>query len=197
MFNRIKKLRKELKNLETFEPYETDAKGRRVIRLNINDDDYFLSQLSVQDVPCIDDDVAYLLNFYLKNMSVDGDEKLVFKISGNNITEEDKVVYKRAIRNYYREEFLDVQQDLKENGGRTFWFAVVGVVLLASCFVLDAIGAHKFFSELVNICSWVFIWETVDNLFMERPGLRVKQLQNIKILEADIEFEDSKDSKKV
>lgn len=189
MFKRIKKLRKEIKNLETFEPYETDEKGRRVIRLHINDDDYFLSQLSVQGVPCVDDDVAYLLNFYLKNMSVDGDEKLVFKISGNNITEEDEKVYKKAIRNYYREEFLDVQQDLEENGRRTWWFAAVGIALLVGWFFLDKIGVPVLFSELVNICSWVFIWETVDNLFMERPGLRVKQLQNIKILEADIEFE--------
>lgn len=191
MFNRIKKLRKEIKKLESFEPYETDEKGRRVIRLHINDDDYFLSQLSVQGVPCVDDDVAYLLNFYLKNMSVDGDEKLVFKISGNNITEEDKGIYKKAIRNYYREEFLDVQQDLAENGRRTFWFAVLGVALLVGWFFMDKFGLPAIFSELVNICSWVFVWETVDNLFMERPGLRVKQLQNIKILEADIEFESS------
>lgn len=194
MFNRIKKLRKELKTLETFEPYETDEQGRRVIRLHINDDDYFLSQLSVQGVPCVDDDVAYLLNFYLKNMSIDGDEKLVFKITGNNITEEDKKVYKKAIRNYYREEFLDVQQDLKENAGRTLWFFVLGLVLLGAWYVLDMFGIPKIIPELINICSWVFIWETVDNLFMERPGLRIKQLQNIKILEADIEFENPKQS---
>lgn len=194
MFNRIKKLRREIKKLETFEPYETDEQGRRVIRLHINDDDYFLSQLSVQGIPCIDDDVAYLLNFYLKNMSIDGDEKLVFKISGNNITEEDKKIYKKAIRNYYREEFLDVQQDLKDNAGRTIWFTILGLSLLGLWFLLDNMGIPKIVTELVSICSCVLIWETVDNLFMGRPDLRVKQLQNIKILEADIEFESQQQS---
>lgn len=189
LFNRIKKLRKEIKRLESFEPYETDDSGRRVIRLHINDDDYFLSQLSVQGVPCIDDDVAYLLNFYLKNMSVDGDEKLVFKITGNTITEEDHVVYRKAIRNYYREEFLDVQQDLQDNRKRTIWFIFIGIALLMGWYVLSLLKIPAIFAEVLNITSWVFLWEAVDLMFLKAPELRVKQLQNIKILDAAIEFE--------
>jgi len=190
MFKKRKKLRKEITKLESFEPYETDDKGRRVIRLHINDDDYFLSQLSVQGVPCIDDDVAYLLNFYLKNMSVEGDEKLVFKITGDSILEEDHEVYKKAIRNYYREEFLDVQEDLKYNGRKSALFITTGVVLLfVWSFLKQVAGLPNIITELVSTTSCVFVWETVDNLFMKRPELRVKQLQNIKILEADIEFD--------
>ena len=80
MFSRSRRLRELSRRLETFEPYETTESGDRLIRLHVNDVDYFLSPLSVDGVPCISDDTAFLLNYYLKNMSADSDEKLFFEL---------------------------------------------------------------------------------------------------------------------
>ena len=92
MFKRIRKIYELSKKLESFEPYETNSSGDRLIRLHVNDLDYFLSPLSVDGVPVISDETAYLLNFYLKNMSIDGDEKLCFEVTAPDITENEQSI---------------------------------------------------------------------------------------------------------
>ena len=133
LFNRIRKIKKLSKKLESFEPYETNEKGDRLIRLHVNDLDYFLSPLSIDGVPAISDETAYSLNFYLKNMSVDGDEKLCFEITGHNITENERIIYEKAIKNYYREEFIDVQMKFKENTKKTITMLIVGLFISTFC----------------------------------------------------------------
>lgn len=191
MFNRVKKLRALSRKLEAFEPYETDEKGQRVIRLHVNDSDSFLSPLSVEGVPVISDETAYLLNFYFKNMSVDSDEKLNFHISGWDFSPLEKEIYKKAVRNYYKEDFIDVQLQFKENTRNSIWMIIVGLLIMGVLiFARIGLGLHEVLVETVNIVSWVFLWGAVELLFIQRPELRKRQIQNLKILEADFSFQE-------
>lgn len=185
MFNKIRRIKKLSRRLEKFEPYEIDEEGNRLIRLHVHDDDYFLSPMSVEGVPCINDETAYLLNFYLKNMSVDSDEKLHFLIKGHHLTEDDKALYKKAIKNYYKEEFIDVQDQLKRNSINTISMLAIGIGVLLVKFLIG----QRIIAEAIDICAWVFMWEAVDQFFLRRPELRIKQIQNLKVLEAKIDFE--------
>lgn len=189
MFDRTRKILKLSEKLEKFEPYETDSEGNRLIRLHVHDDDYFLSPMSVEGVSCISDETAHLLNFYLKNMAVDSDEKLHFLIKGKNLTEKDMALYTKAIKNYYKEEFIDVQDQMKRNIRNTIFMLFAGLgVLVLKFFIVKNIGAYL--GEVFDISAWVFIWESVDLFFLRRPELRIKQIQNLKVLEANIDFED-------
>lgn len=191
MFSRSRRLRELSRRLETFEPYETTESGDRLIRLHVNDVDYFLSPLSVDGVPCISDDTAFLLNYYLKNMSADSDEKLFFEITGNSLSPGEKKLYTKAIKNYYREEFLDIQEQLKQNRKKSLLMTVLGILLIAL-----RIAVPLFFSlrldyfEPVNVVAWVFLWEAVELLIFKRPKLREMQIRNLKILEANIQFKE-------
>ncbi len=188
---RMIRLSRLSRKLETFEPYETDENGNRIIRLNVVDDDYFLSPLSVDGVPCISDETAHYLEFYLKNMSIDSDEKLRFVITGKNLNERERNLYAKAIRNYYKEEFLDVQEDMEDN---TFYSVIMGIVglglLFTSVFVFTSEKAPWLF-VLLDLIGWVLGWEAIDLIFVRRPQMRKLQLQNLKILEADISFQTS------
>ncbi|MBQ0072140.1 MAG: hypothetical protein KBS81_09870 [Spirochaetales bacterium] len=189
--NRIKKLKLYSKKLEAFEPYETDDQGRRVIRLHVNDSDSFLSPLSIEGVPAISDETAYLLNFYLKNMAVDTDEKLLFMVSGHDFSVDEMAIYKKAIRNYYKEEFIDVQEQFRENTASSIWMIIVGLIILGvQLFIRYYFGVTQAFLEIIDIAGWVFLWEAVDLLFFHRPKLRRKQLQNLRILEAQFVFQE-------
>ena len=191
MFKRAKKLRELSRKLETFEPYETNERGDRLIRLHVNDVDNFLSPLSVDGVPCISDETAFLINYYLKNMSADSDEKLCFEITGHNLSLGEQDLYKKAIKNYYREEFIDVQDDMKLNTKNTLRMLITGLF-----FLLVRLSVPLFFSfrmdyfEAVNIIAWVFLWEAVELQIFKRPKLRENQIRNLKILEAEIEFKE-------
>lgn len=191
--NRIKKLKQVSKKLEAFEPYETDEKGDRVIRLHVNDSDTFLSPLSIENVPVISDETAHLLNFYLKNMSVDHDERLIFQISGHDFSEVEKDIYKKAIRNYYQEEFIDVQEQFRDNAKSTIWMVLVGLAIISFQVAMRLwFGVTQIFLEVIDIAGWVFLWESVNLLFMRRPQLRKKQLQNVKILDAEFLFQEKR-----
>lgn len=191
MTTRVKKLKLYKKKLEAFEPYETDEAGRRVIRLHVNDTDTFLSPLSIEGVPAISDETAYLLNFYLKNMAVDSDERLVFQVSGHDFSEDEMAIYKKAIRNYYKEEFIDVEEQFKENTRSAINLTIIGVIILCAQLLFSHFtGYIGGFLEIVDIAGWVFIWEAVDLLFFHRPELRKKQLQNLRVLEAQFIFQE-------
>jgi len=191
MFNRSRRIRELSKKLETFEPYETNERGDRLIKLHINDVDYFLSPLSVDGVPCISDETAFLLNYYLKNMSVDSDEKIFFEITGHNLSLAEQELYRKAIKNYYREEFLDVQDDMKQNRRNTILMLISGAFfILLRLFLPLTIGWRLDFLEPINIVAWVFLWEAVELQIFKRPKLKEIQIRNLKILEAEIEFKE-------
>lgn len=191
MFRRTRKLRELSKKLETFEPYETNERGDRLIKLHVNDVDYFLSPLSVDGVPCISDETAFLLNYYLKNMSVDSDEKIFFEITGHNLSLAEQDLYRKAIKNYYREEFLDIQDDMKLNRRNTVLMLISGAFFILLRILLPlTIGWRTDFLEPINIVAWVFLWEAVELQIFKRPKLKEIQIRNLKILEADIEFKE-------
>ena len=191
MFNRSRRIRELSKKLETFEPYETNERGDRLIKLHINDVDYFLSPLSVDGVPCISDETAFLLNYYLKNMSVDSDEKIFFEITGHNLSLAEQELYRKAIKNYYREEFLDVQDDMKLNRRNTILMIISGAFFILLRILLPlTIGWKPDFLEPINIVAWVFLWEAVELQIFKRPKLKEIQIRNLKILEAEIEFKE-------
>lgn len=190
MFSKIRKLKKLREKLETFEPYQTTSDGKRLIRLHVNDVDSFLAPLSVDGVPVISDDTAYLLNFYLKNMSVDSDEELCFEITGHDLSDSEKSIYKKAISNYYKEEFVDIDQKLKDNVRGMLSMFAGGIVLFALNWLGNLYYTTNFAYEFFNILTWVLLWEGMALLVFKRPDLREKQIRNLKILEAQIVFKE-------
>lgn len=190
MFNKIRKMRQLNKKLESFEPYETDSQGRRLIRLHVNDVDSFLAPLSVDGVPVISDDTAYLLNFYLRNLSTTDDEELCFEITGHDLSDNEKEIYKKAIKNYYKEEFLDNNDKFKDNLLSCVSMFIIGILIFVGKLVIGRLlGDLKLF-EFMDIVIWVFFWEGLDMVVFRRPELREKQIRNLKILEAQIVFKE-------
>ncbi len=194
MSNISRKLKRLSDKLESFEPYEVDSMGRRVIRLHINDADTFLSPLSIEGVPVISDETAYLLNFYLLNMTLEDYEEIVFVISGRDLSDLEKNIYRKAIKNYYQEEFIDMQDQLKDNFRSAIWMLFVGLVILSFKFFLWWLAPRMrnitVGFEFIDIVAWVFIWEAVVLFFKDRPKLQEKQIQNMEILEAKFYFKD-------
>ena len=84
MFKRIRKIYELSKKLESFEPYETNSSGDRLIRLHVNDLDYFLSPLSVDGVPVISDETAYLV-LVIDNVGLLGTTGLIYLEERNDL----------------------------------------------------------------------------------------------------------------
>ena len=59
---------------------------------------------------------------------------------------------------------------------------ILGVLTFA---ILDALYNRSFsnfyFKMILEIAAWVFIWEGVDGLFLQRPKIRRKNIQMQKL----------------
>lgn len=86
-----------------------------------------------------------------------------------------KIVYSHAIRNYFNLQLEETAEELRRNTLVSLIFAVVGILGLAAIIVLDSFKVQSIWLECVDIFSWVFLWEAVDQMFIRRRQLQIKR----------------------
>lgn len=180
---KYKTLKQELIDID-----ERDENNRRIIRMNVTDDSNFLSPLSVRGNPLIDSETAEFLNLNIKHNLKDSGVKLI--ISSNAIDETEKVIYKTAIKNYYRYEYKTTWKELRRN-----LFCSIIMLLFSACIFALAIilenttNASAVILNMIDVFAWVFTWEAVDIFFLQRPKLHKEQQRNFAAMNAEIVFE--------
>lgn len=150
----------------------TDGQSAR-INMTVNDDSDFLSPYAETGKPVISSEVAEFLEnsanaFHPK-------EKITLVIHSDCIDEEERGVYGQAIRNYFSLGCRDVERSMKRKTVISAWFSVVGIIALAFMFFIGRLGINDLWVECVDIFAWVFIWEAVDQFFIERGGLLLRK----------------------
>lgn len=142
------------------------------IMLAVTDDSNFLSPYCPPGEPVISSEVAEYLENAVK--AYHPNQKLKLTITGDCIDESEEKVYKTAIRNYYMLKETEILRDVARKAMVSLWFALIGIVSLAAMVVLSNAGLKSIWAECIDIFAWVFIWEAVDQFFIERNGLLLK-----------------------
>ncbi|OLA93334.1 MAG: hypothetical protein BHW64_07045 [Candidatus Melainabacteria bacterium LEY3_CP_29_8] len=142
------------------------------IILTIINDDNFLSPYSPTYKPIISSEVAE----FIENCANEYHPKtnLILNIYSNCIDENEKETYNNAIKNYFTLKLNDVTREIKRTVFTGILFSIVGIIVLALMFLLSNLEAKAIWIECVNIFAWVFLWEGVDKLFIERNKLLLK-----------------------
>ena len=65
---------------------------------------------------------------------------------------------------------------------------LVGVLGLVIMFLLAHFWRNPVLSEVLDIFAWVFLWEAVDQFFLERSALRIKRNRYISLIHLHFEF---------
>ena len=153
-----------------------------VIHLNIKDTSDMLSPYCEDDKPVINSDFASFLENSVKDVSVH--VPLIIKIESN-----DKVpsALSRGIRNYYKNEFIETERELRQNLKYTIVTFIVGIITLILSVFLSGFDSLAVIGEAIDIVAWVFVWESVDLFFLRRRELKYKQYREINFMEAIIE----------
>ncbi len=148
------------------------------INMTVNDDSDFLSPYAETGKPVISSEVAEFLEnsanaFHPK-------ESITLTVHSNCIDDDEKIVYEKAIRNYFSLQLNEVNRSMRRKTIIATWFSVVGILALAFMFLISKPGINDLWVECVDIFAWVFLWEAVDQFFIERSGLmlRKKRLDN-------------------
>lgn len=127
------------------------------------------------------------LNDFLveKAESLHNRSKLRIKIFSDFPLEEHELF--SAIKNKFKGEFESYERKLKQTAIFSLVVLILGILFLG-IFVLEEIFFHNVvLSIILEIASWVFIWEAVDSFFLERIALKEKRRQMARLYDAEIE----------
>ncbi len=92
-----------------------------------------------------------------------------------------------AIKNKFKGEFENYQRELKKTALFSLVVLILGLLFLG-IFILEEIFFHNIvLSIILEIASWVFIWEAVDAFFLQRLSLKAKRMQMARIYDAEME----------
>ena len=156
------------------------------LNLNITDDSDFLSPYSPSETPLVSSEVADFLENSARAFHPRA--KVDLTITGRCIDESEKSVYGDAIRNYFSLKLAETERDIKRKGLMSLIFAIVGVVALVFMIIYESFVNNAVWTECVDIFAWVFLWEAVDQFFIERSGLLLKRKRFENFVNMSIEF---------
>lgn len=156
------------------------------LNMSVTDDSDFLSPYAETGKPVISTEVADFLTTSAN--AYHPKSKLKINIRSDCINEEEKPVYKAAIRNYFSLQLEEVARDMRRKTAMSIWFTLVGIFGLAFMFLLGELGVNDIWVECVDIFAWVFLWEAVDQFFIERGGLLLKSRRMQNFIDAEINY---------
>lgn len=160
----------------------------QVIRMNVSDDTNFLSVFSEDDTPVISGEVAEFIE--ASTQTVKPCEPLTLKIKSNCIDDEEKEIYRRAIRAYYTQKYIASQGELAKNRTIAILLALAGILVLALAFFVEYRHGSLIWAEVIDIVAWVFLWEATDLYFLASRKLKHDRRKYIAYVNMAVEFED-------
>lgn len=129
------------------------------------------------DKDFLSEEAAEYLRHKSKSLSVKSDVRI--KAEG------DAARFKRALRAYFYNEFADNRREYRKNATISVIFTILSIIALSASFTLAYFG-KEIFAEIINIAGWVFMWEVVENIFIIRYEIRVKQLRSLNLINAEV-----------
>lgn len=159
---------------------------RTTIKMQVLNDDDFLSPFSMSEVPVINSEVADFIENSTINLPPK--EKLKLIIHSNCIDDNEKLLYDKAIKEYYQERYTSLRKELVRNYFAVAIMFIVGVIILTiSIFKVNTLVK----SEIIDIVAWVLIWEACDISFFTNRSLRIKEKRYKTYIDMEIVFKDS------
>jgi hypothetical protein len=100
----------------------------------------------------------------------------------------------------YAFEFDEKKREHRKSLFHSYWMLAIGIFFLSLYIGLSASSKNiqaqgndvpawiDITSEVISIVSWVFVWDSTDKFFFERPSLRKESLRKAQLAEAEVHF---------
>lgn len=140
------------------------------INMTVLDDSDFLSPYSEINTPVISGDVAEFIENCANAAKLKDNFELHVHSDCIDAVKQER--YDKAIRNYFSLKLNAEHHDLRRNNILSLVFAIVGILGLAFMIICDQLlDMKQIWVEVIDIFAWVFLWEAVDQFFIERRKL--------------------------
>lgn len=158
-----------------------------VINMNVSNDNGFLSEFSENDTPVISREVAEFIED--STPIIKKSDTLTLRIRSSCIDDKEKEIYRKAVKEYYKERYVSNRGELKRDYIVAGILALVGILVLALSIFIGY--RSEIWSEVVDIVAWVFVWEAVYVAFLETRKLKLENRKCISYIAMSIEYIDT------
>ena len=187
--SRIKQLKRQLNDLEDDDIFEIDNDGRAIIEVGAENYDDIFSPYCYKG----GDTLSLELVEYLKQQSgtIPLDYDLNIRFNVKNATPAKRKEIQMAVKENYEIDVLGLEQKIHRLNIMAITFFVLGILFMATYLVLINYLPITF-TYLIDILSWVFIWEGIRAFVLDRHDLQITELRVLRLASAKVtikEFE--------
>jgi len=117
-------------------------------------------------------------------------QSLELNIHCQEMNEAEKEEFKEAIKNYYTQNNIELNNELKSKSLRSLIFFIVGFIALGFMIVLGNILEREIWVDVLDVFSCIFIWTSVDTYFIERFDIKSAYKKNLQLIDMNINIID-------
>lgn len=104
----------------------------------------------------------------------------------DDINEQERIKIKNLIKKHYALEYQILKEKIKSKKRASFFCLVIGVFLLSLEILLYYFFKNQIVNEVIDIFSWVFIWEACDIIAFTVTKYNINRIQTLRLFEMEI-----------
>ena len=104
----------------------------------------------------------------------------------STMKDEEKDKIEKLFKSHYAINIVKSNEEIKRHNIVSIILLIFGIVVYGAYGLLEYFKMDFIFQGVIEIASWVFIWESVDMFFLSNFGSRLERMKNIKIFNAKI-----------
>lgn len=179
---KVQRVRNRIKN----DDFEYDEFGRAMVKINVSDSDVLLSPFSDDGAEIVSEETATFINNITKSLPLKTDIHMQVHCSG--YTESQEIRYKKALANYYVNDFAEKDRQLKSDLRLAMVMLLLALVSFVCLYFVELWGLGVVVYEFVSVVGWVFAWQTTELLVLRRYLIKYEQKKILKIIYAEVTF---------
>ena len=187
MFNkrRISILKKKLKYKKNNDDFVCDSEDRAIINVGAENYDDIYSPYCYKG----GDTLSSTLTEYLKQKSnaVPLSYDITIRFHVKHATEEKRKDIESAVKENYVNQIRAIDKRIQQTTIFSFWFILVGLIFTTTYLFIHEI-TPVFVSYVLELFSWLFLWEGMDAFFLDRRSLQFGRLKSYRLATAKIEI---------
>lgn len=179
----IKKIKKSAVMKEA-KIIDYDNSGRAQIFVGLRASDEFFSPYSYLTYELMNPEVANYIDACESTIPI-GDEIAVEIFTEEDTTNEEKHRIRTAVKRHHAEEIIAKKKELFRRTISGLTWIVAGLILLAIKFIFKLYNVLSV-STLIDIISWMFLWDGIETLLTERKELKRSLVKSYRLMNAKV-----------
>lgn len=182
MFSR-KKLREAHREIRQEKDFVVDSDGDAIISVKATDEQQIFSSYNFDGNERLKPELSEYI--YDKAKFTRPTQDIRIKIYTNEDVDEQEV--KSAIKNNYKKDYVELKNKSKRNLVFSAVMLIVGLLGMSLLLLMHQYFYNVYLEVVIEIATWVFIWEAIDSYFLRRMSIRHERMILLKLYSAEID----------